>query len=290
MRAEAEARLADLLERPRYEVIPLDGVEEAVLAHVPREIKLTVTVSPRKGIEPTLDLVERLAAQGYTVVPHVSARLVRDHAHLREIVDRLRGAGVVEVFAVAGDAEHALGPFEGAGGMLRALTELGRPFAEVGITGYPESHPFISDDATIAAMFEKAEHATYITSQICFDPRVTVSWVENVWARGTRLPINIGLPGVVGTVKLLQVSSRIGLGESARFLRKHASWLSRLLLPGAYRPDRLVDGLEPCLADPEEKVRGLHLFTFNELAETERWRRAQLERLAPRGTRAEVPG
>jgi methylenetetrahydrofolate reductase (NADPH) len=290
MRGEAEARLAELLARPRYEVIPLDGVEEAVLAHLPREIKLTVTVSPRKGIEPTVDLAARFAAHGYQVVPHVSARLIRDHAHLREIVDRLREAGIVEVFAVAGDAEHALGPFEGAGALLRALTELGRPFPEVGITGYPESHPFISDEATIAAMFEKAEHATYITSQICFDPRVTVRWVENVWARGTRLPINVGLPGVVGTVKLLRISSRLGLGESARFLRKHANWFTRLLLPGAYRPDRLLEGLEPILADPEGKVRGLHLFTFNDLADTERWRRAQLERLAPRRTRAEVTG
>ena len=74
---------------------------------------------------------------------------------------------------------------------------LDHPFAEVGITGYPESHPFIDDAATIDAMFAKARHATYIASQVCFDPTVTARWIEDVWARGTRLPVYVGVPGAV---------------------------------------------------------------------------------------------
>ena len=73
--------LLGYLEHPRYEVLPLDGIEERVLAHVPREVKLTVTASPAKGLDVTLALSERLAAAGYAVVPHVSARMVRDGAH-----------------------------------------------------------------------------------------------------------------------------------------------------------------------------------------------------------------
>ena len=71
----AEATVAGLLERSRYEVIPLAGVEEKVLEHVPHDVTITVTASPVKGIEPTLELSTRLAEDGYPVVPHLSARL-----------------------------------------------------------------------------------------------------------------------------------------------------------------------------------------------------------------------
>ena len=180
-----------------------------------------------------------------------------------------------DVFVVAGDAEEPRGGFHGAIDLLEALDALGRPFPEVGITGYPESHPFIDDDTTIAAMFEKARHATYIVSQVCFDPAVTAQWIENVWARGTRLPIYVGVPGVVSRAKLLRVSARIGIGDSLRFLRKNGSFAGRFLR-GGFSPDPLVDGLGPVLGSG--KVAGFHVFTFNDVADTEAWRQERLIR------------
>lgn len=267
--------VAELLRRSRFEILPLDGVEEQVLASVPHDVTLTVTASPTKGLGPTVDLAARLVGHGYSVVPHLSARLVADRAELEEIVARLDEAGVREVFVVAGDAEEPRGGFHGAIDLLGALDALGRPFPEVGITGYPESHPFIDDDTTIAAMFEKARHATYIVSQVCFDPAVTAQWIEDVWARGTRLPIYVGVPGVVSRAKLLRVSARIGIGDSLRFLRKNGSFAGRFLR-GGFSPDPLVDGLGPVLGGG--KVAGFHLFTFNDVADTEAWRQERLSR------------
>ena len=257
--------MISLLEHPRYEILPLSGIEERVLAHVPRDVKLTVTASPARGLDATLAVTERLSAEGYRVVPHLSARQVRDEAHVEEIVARLASASVSEVFVPAGDAREP-GPFPDAASLLRALA--GR-FAEVGITGYPESHHLIDDDTTIQAMFEKAPMATYIVSQICFDPEVIETWIARVRARGTELPIWIGVPGVVDRTRLLRVSAKIGLGESARFLRAHHGKLRRLAA-GAFTPDELIAQL--AAAD----VAGLHVFTFNELERTERWRREAL--------------
>jgi len=279
--ARLDPRAAELLASPRYEVLPFGDVEDAVLAHVPLDITLTVTVSPRKGIDHTLDTVERLAKHGYHVVPHVSARLVRDRAHLVEIVSRIDEIGASDVFVVAGDADEPAGDFEGAAPLLQAMAEIGHRFQEVGITGYPESHPFISDETTIQAMFEKARFATYIVSQICFDSKVTSSWVERVWDRGTRLPIFIGIPGAVPRTKLLRISTAIGLGASARFLRKHRTWFAHTLRPGGFSPDPLIAGLADSLSDPERKIAGFHIFTFNDLADTEHWRRRHFEAAAP---------
>jgi methylenetetrahydrofolate reductase (NADPH) len=258
------------LEHPRYEVLPVDGIEEQVLAHVPREVTITVTASPAKGLGATLAVAERLAAEGVRVVPHVSARLVRDDDHVEEIVARLHAAGVNEVFVPAGDARDP-GPFPDAASLLRALA--GR-FAEVGITGYPESHHLIDDETTIQAMFEKAPMATYIVSQICFDPETIRTWIARVRARGTDLPIWIGMPGVVDNSKLLRVSAKIGLGESVRFLRAHRDWLRRLVTR-TFSPEPMMRRL----GEPGPGVAGLHFYTFNELERTERWRRQTLDRL-----------
>jgi methylenetetrahydrofolate reductase (NADPH) len=271
--------LRERLGRPRYEVVPLDGIEDAVLAHVPPDVKITVTASPGKGLEPTLSLAERLVQAGYAVVPHLSARLVRDRSHLEEIVRRLRAAGVRELFVPAGDAREPAGSFPEAAALLRAMGEMRDEFAEIGITGYPESHHLIPDEDTIQAMFEKAPMATCIISQICFDADVIATWIARVRARGTDLPIWIGLPGIVDYAKLLRISMQIGLGESTRFLNRHRAWMRRLVTR-QFKPDAIMRDLAPCLVDATANVAGFHLYTFNEVARTERWRREMLERLA----------
>lgn len=246
--------------------------------HVPRELTITVTSSPSRGIDATIGLAARLAEAGYNVVPHLAARLVTGEAHLKDVIARIEALGARELFVVAGDVDEARGPFEGAAALLRAIAELGPALDEIGITGYPESHPFISDEVTIQAMFEKAPYATYIINQICFDASVLGEWIGRVRDRGIELPIYVGLPGPSNPIKLLALSRRIGLGESARFLRRHGSWISRLMSPRGYDPSDLLAELAPYLAAPENRAAGLHLFTFNELAQTEHWRRREIAR------------
>jgi len=76
------------------------------------------------------------------------------------------------------------------------------------------------------------------------------------------------------------VSTRIGIADSARFLRGHTNWLMRLIQPGGYAPDRFATGLMPELARPDMKVAGIHVFTFNEIEPTEQWRQQMLARLS----------
>ena len=263
--------VAEALVRPRYEVIPLDGTEEAVLEHVPTEVTVTVTTSPAKGLEPTLALSERLAGHGYDVVPHLAARHVRDGAHLAELVARLVPTGSIDVLVMAGDAKEPAGDFDGSAPLLRALAELGNPFREVGITGYPESHGFIADAATIKSMFEKEEFATYIVSQICFEPQTTAAWMRAVWERGTRLPIHIGLPGPIAGAKLLRVCERIRVGASIDSLRTDERAQN-----GDFDPDPLVRELDEVLGEAPANFGGFHVFTFNDLAHTEEWRQRRL--------------
>ncbi len=271
--------LTRFLSHPRYEVLPTEESGDLVMGNLPTEVTITVTSSPRRGIEATLALAERLAAGGYAVVPHLAARLVRDEPHLNEILARLDAIGG-RVFVVAGDSQEAAGAFPDSVSLLEAIASHAPAMKEIGVTGYPERHGFIDDDLTIQAMWDKRRQATYIVSNLCFDVRVVKKWVARVRKRGVRLPIFIGMAGVADPAKLLRVSTRIGIADSARFLRGHTNWLMRLIQPGGYAPDRFATGLMPELARPDMKVAGIHVFTFNEIEPTEQWRQQMLARLS----------
>ncbi|MFJ8545854.1 5,10-methylenetetrahydrofolate reductase [Streptomyces sp. NPDC093586] len=266
----------------RREVLPARATEDKALAHVPRGIAVTVTAMPVKGPKPVLDLATRLAAHGHRVVPHVPARLLRDDAHLKDAVDRLRGAGVDDVFAPAGDAGPPAGPHDGAPPLPRGLGEPGSPFAQAGITGHPESHPLIHDDLTIQAMRAERAHATCIVSNLCFDPRLFGDRVGRVRRRGVPPPLRVGVAGPVQRARPLPMAAKIGVEESTRFPTGHASWFPRFAAPGGHSPDRLPAGSAGALTEPSSAVAGLRVFTFHQIAETERWRRALLDRAGER--------
>ncbi|GAA4857174.1 methylenetetrahydrofolate reductase [Saccharopolyspora rosea] len=262
-------RLHRSLMSARFEILPLRGAVEQA-EHLPPGTTVTVTSSPAKGVDATVDLAARLRARGYHAVPHLAARLVSDDAHLVALLDRMAVEGLSEAFVVAGDSPRPAGEFPDALSLLRRMHELQRRPARVGITGYPERHAFIPDHAAVQAMNDKAGCADYVVSQICYDPVTIASWVKTVRARGITLPIHIGVPGVVDVTKLLRISLKIGLGESMRFLRKQHGVVSRLLT--RYTPDELFDELSPYLVDPSEGIAGWHFFTFNEVAKTVEWR------------------
>jgi methylenetetrahydrofolate reductase (NADPH) len=276
--ADDRAVIHRLLTTVRYEVIPTASIEDRVHATVPKTVTVTVTTSPTRGLEPTISLTERLAGAGYRSVPHISARLVADQAHLKDVVDRLRAAGVEDVFVPAGDADPPVGPYDAALGVLTVLSDLGRPFPRVGITGYPESHPAIDDDVTVQAMWDKRLHATYIVSNLCFDPRAIARWVARVRRRRVTLPVYVGLAGPVERAKLLAMATKIGVGDSTRFLTQHPSWFARFALPGGYTPETLLRRTVRALRGPPAGVEGLHVFTFNQVEQTERWRQENLAR------------
>lgn len=270
--------LARLLELARYEVLPTVSTEEKVLDHVPRDVTVTVTASPSKGLEATLDLAERLAGHGYAVVPHLAARMISGRTELAEISERLVGKQISRIFVPGGDADPA-GDYPDALALLEDLAALGRPFAHVGIAGYPESHPTIDDDLTVQSMWDKRRYATHVVSNLTFDPAVIRDWVHRMRRRGITMPLLLGVPGPVERTKLLAMATKIGVGESTRFLAKHKGTFARLAAPGGFTGESFLEKCAPTLAEPTALVEGLHVFTFNQIAETEAWRQDLLARL-----------
>jgi methylenetetrahydrofolate reductase (NADPH) len=261
-----------------FEVIPFKKTLDAVLEHVPVEVPLTVTASPSKGQDATIDLATDLAARGYRVAPHLSAHLIRDRAHLADIAARCSEAGITGIFAIGGDRSGPPGRFPDAHRLLTELHELGAGFTDIGVAGHPEGHPSVGSEALFSALQAKAPLATHITTQIVFDPLVTVRWAQELARRGIELPVYAGVPGAVSRQKLLRVSAGLGIGASARFLTKQQSLLWRFFAPDGYSPDKIIRGLAPHLGAVDTHLAGMHVFTFNDLKPTEEWRQQALVR------------
>jgi methylenetetrahydrofolate reductase (NADPH) len=279
-RPTADEGTRALLEEPRFELMPFDSFGEQ-MEHLPDGAEITITASPTLGLEATIEWSERAAQEGYEIVPHVAARYVEDRDHLDEIATRLKAVGVSDIFVPGGDREEPIGEFESAHDLLVALDDLGHEFDEVGITGYPEGHEFLSTETLSEAMVEKAPHATYLTTQLCYDPETILAWIEDVRDRGVDLPVEVGIPGVMKYQRLLQISQKVGVGDSVRFLRKTTGVLGfvRQLVGsrGKYTPDDIVEGLGPHTDDPAYSIRGIHIYTFNQVPDTESWRLEQLD-------------
>jgi methylenetetrahydrofolate reductase (NADPH) len=274
----AREALARLLTAPTFELIPLK-TSMVQAAFLPAGSTVSVTASPAKGIEATVALCEQLQAAGFRAVPHLSARMVRDRAHLVDLIAWLEGAGVDRAFVVGGDTKEP-GAYPDGLSLLREMAEIGHPLSEIGIPAYPQGHAFIADGPILEALHAKAAFASYMTTQLCFDPGAIATWIATRRAEGLRLPVHVGVPGVAEPQKLLAISARIGVADTHRFLVKNIRFVTKLVRSGGfYRPDGLLEGLAPHLADPTAGIVDLHMYTFNAVDAFESWRRQYLDKL-----------
>jgi methylenetetrahydrofolate reductase (NADPH) len=257
----------------RYEVLPFPRSEEQAAA-IAAPVRLTVTTSPKHGIDRSVEYGERLRAIGHHVTLHLAARMVRDRAHLDEILTRASEAGIDDVFVIGGDVREPVGSYGSAGELLDDLS--GHPLrpAAVGIAAYPEGHPLIDDDELEAVLRDKAARATYIVTQICFDPDTLLAWLARLRASGIALPVYVGAAGQVDRRRLLEISVRVGVGPSLRFLRKQRS-VGRLLRGSGDAAQRFHEAIDAHRSAPELDIAGFHFFTFNELLATWRWQQQQ---------------
>jgi methylenetetrahydrofolate reductase (NADPH) len=241
----------------RFEVMPFGkALDEA--AQLPEPVRLTVTCSPKHGLDESVEIGRELRALGHSVTIHLAARMVRSPGHLDELLGKMAEVGIDDAFMIGGDATPPLGPYSSSVELMPIVREhLQRP-GTLGIAGYPEGHPLIDDDELRRAFAAKAPLADYVTTQLCFDPDAILRWAD-----GVELPVIVGLPGLVDPRKLLEISVRVGVGPSLRYLRKQRG-LRNLLRLSAASADRLYDALAP-------QVDAFHVYTFNRLLESWTW-------------------
>lgn len=276
--AAAKAHRLQLIDDLTFEVVPMKSLTGAI-EHLPAGCEVSVTCSPVKGIEETQRITEDLLAKGYVAIPHISARMVRDHAHAVELAGWFRSTGVDRIFVVGGDHEEP-GDYPGAVEFLADLLETDHGLHTVGVTAYPDGHAFLSDEIVRNALAQKerlltqAGVAAFCSTQMCFDPITIGKWMRQMREQGIEMPIHLGISGVVDKTKLLTMGARLGIGQSLSYLKKNKAAVAKMLTATSYDPNDLLIPLSDDMLNLG--VDGLHVFTFNQVEATNNWRTAVL--------------
>jgi methylenetetrahydrofolate reductase (NADPH) len=268
--ADRGVSLDEIVQNSSIEIIPLKGAEEKA-AMVPAGTRMSMTCSPKFGLARTLDHVAAARRSGHEVVPHLAARMVGDRQELRDFVRRITDLGVDELFVIGGDGDEPVGKFSEAAEVLQELGEFDHGLSRLGIGCYPEGHPKIADDALFDALSRKQQYADYMVSQLCFDARALAGWLRSARDRRVTLPLRIGVAAPLQIRKLLELSVKIGVGQSLRFLSKQHGMVGNLLLGRTYEPMDLLLALQQEVSFTDFSVEGLHLFSFNQVDATLAW-------------------
>ncbi|RYG73173.1 methylenetetrahydrofolate reductase [Lentibacillus lipolyticus] len=263
MDQQSSAALFNQTEGSRFELIPTNGIVERATAALPPHATLTVTCSPKNGVDHTIDKAIALAPHFAQVIPHIAARMIRSEEHLNIVLDRLAEYDVNDVFIVGGDQEKPLGPYQHGLDVLQSLAARDNGLRSIGIPAYPEGHPHIDTDTLNQNLAAKAPLADYVVTQMCFDPEQVLAWLQQQRASGLQLPCYLGLPGPVRLDKLLRIAPRIGVTDSFRFLRKNLKLTGKLMR--GYDPSDLVNAYTPYVNESNYGIAGFHVYTFNEL-------------------------
>ncbi len=271
----------ELLEAMTYEVIPLKNVYEQA-THLEPGSTISVTCSPAKTIQDTLDLCAMLAGQGHRVIPHLAARMVENEKDTEEILRHVENQGIKTVFVIGGDADQR-GPFSNAAEFLYSFLNKSPEIDTVGIGSYPDGHADISNEILLNSLTQKQEiiasagFSGYMATQMCFDPETIRNWLTEIRRVGISLPCQLGVPGAVDRAKLLNISIRVGVGNSVRYLSKNRASVIRLLSPRGYNPNKLIAPLASSAS--ELRITGLHCFTFNAVESTLKWQKKSVAKL-----------
>ena len=219
-----------------------------------------------------LAAAKQLKAAGFSPVPHVPARFVRDLDDLKNRIGALAGeASVSEILVLGGGAPQPVGRFDAALQILETGVFEANGIRRIGIAGHPEGNPDITkihgEAALLKALKDKqawlksAGINGFIATQFLFESAPVAEWARVLRAEGVDLPIHVGIPGPATIKTLVKYAAMCGVGNSARFIRKQALNITRLL--SVNTPDDFVAGLADMHVNrPELGVAGPHLYPF----------------------------
>ena len=230
-------------------------------------------------IEDMVATARRLAADGFTVMPHIPARIIKDRATLADWVARYKGeAGVKQALLLGGGVNTPAGEFDSS--MQLIGTGLFDGFERLHVAGHPEGNKDIDADGSDRmvmealrwkqAFSERTDAKMAIATQFCFEAEPVIAWADRLAAEGIALPIHIGVAGPAKLQTLIKFAIACGVGPSLRVLQKRAMDVTKLLLP--YEPTEFLTTLAAHKAKtPGFGIEHVHFFPLGGIKTNAAW-------------------
>ena len=277
--ASSAAELEAFLQGYSIEVMPRTAEKvEDFRAILPKGTRVYVAHIEGTPIEDMVATAKRIAGEGFDVMPHFPARIIKDKATLADWIARYQGeANVRQALLLAGGVTTPHGDYHSSMQLLESGLFGG--FDRLHVAGHPEGNKDIDKDGDAVIMqalawkqaFANTSDAKFaIATQFCFEADPVIAWANKLAEAGISMPIHIGIAGPAKLQTLIKFAIACGVGPSLRVLQKRAMDVTKLLLP--YEPTEVAGALAAHkAATPGFNIEQVHFFPLGGIKTNAQW-------------------
>ena len=234
-------------------------------------------------IEEMVATAKRVADEGFPVMPHFPARIIKDAATLENWIAMYQGeAGVDQALLLAGGVTEPHGAFESSMQLLETGAFGKAGFKRLHVAGHPEGNRDIDPDGSTRNVddalrwkqrfSETSDAQMALATQFAFEAKPIIAWVDGLKAAGIDLPVHIGIAGPAKLQTLIKFAIACGVGPSLKVLQKRAMDVTKLLLP--YEPTDVIAELAAHkAANPDFNIERVHFFPLGGIKTNATWTR-----------------
>ena len=264
------------------EVMPRTAAKiESFKEILPKNTRVYIAHIEGVPIEEMVQTAKRISSEGFNVMPHFPARIIKDKSTLEEWINMYQGeAGINQALLLAGGVDKPHGTFESS--MQLVETELFERynFKNLHFAGHPEGNKDIDKDGSNKNVDEallwkqkfneRSDIDIAITTQFCFEAEPVIEWANSLTNNGINIPIHIGVAGPAKLQTLIKFSIACGVGPSLRVLQKRAKDVKKLLLP--FDPNDFLETLAKHKKEnPKFNISNIHFFPLGGIKTNASW-------------------
>ncbi len=272
----------DFISGYSIEVVPNSAAKiESFADLLPQNTRVYIAHLEKEDIRTMVSTAKRLSDEGFTVMPHFPARIIKNQSVLNDWISMYQNeAGVNEALLLAGGSTKPIGELDSSIQLIESGLFDKAGFKRLHIAGHPEGSKDIDPDGGIKNVSEalswkqefskRTDASMAIATQFCFDADIVKKWADRIKEDGIDIPIHIGIAGPAKLQTLLKFSVECGIGASMKILTKRAKDITKLLLP--YKPTQILNDLaEYKSQDPELNIEQVHFFPIGGIKQTTNW-------------------
>ena len=272
----------DFISGYSIEVVPNSAAKiESFKEILPINTRVYIAHLETENIATMVATAKRINEEGFTVMPHIPARIIQNQTMLNDWISMYQNeAGVKEALLLAGGSTKPVGDYDSSIQLIESGLFDKAGFNRLHVAGHPEGSKDIDPDGSMKNVSEalswkqkfsnRTDASMAIATQFCFDATVVKKWADDIKKDGIDLPIHIGIAGPAKLQTLLKFSVECGIGASMKILTKRAKDLTKLLLP--YKPTQMLNDLaEHKSKDPKLNIEQVHFFPIGGIKQTTDW-------------------
>ncbi|TNB49884.1 methylenetetrahydrofolate reductase [Martelella lutilitoris] len=280
--AADKAAIEPLIEGFSIEVMPRTAAKvDDFKALLPAGTRVYIAHIEGTPIEDMVAAARRLSEDGFPVMPHFPARIIKDRATLEDWIARYQGeAGVDQALLLAGGVAAPVGAFHSSMQLMETGLFDKAGFSRLHVAGHPEGNKDIDPDGSTgnvdAALrwkqdfAERTDAEMAIVTQFAFQAEPVLAWIERLRGFGVDLPVHVGIAGPAKLQTLIKFAIACGVGSSLKVLQRRAMDVSKLVLP--YEPtDVLADFANASRRDGASAVAQIHFFPLGGIGACANW-------------------